>query len=940
MAALDYLLTYAGTPFINDWGRHIPLGPLPGDNVDFFAAKRQQPERNLLKELDRVLPFRWLQDFSPPSNYPSNKLNALAVQWSVGPNPNPQTVKIGDWFYPTGAGRWSVCRLLATSKMVKEMRSLTSGGKVAKKLSMMSVPASAGSPLNATYTIETDMCMLPPRPLGELGGDFDGLFLVTLVDDRWHWQGEPVNLTLTNSTTWADLVNTIATALGVTITAPTVPGVYPNPEPDSQLWTRNEDASFLLDAIGYNIGQILVRAYDGTYSFQTYSAGATQAEANRAALNPLLRMAGGDIFNTNTKLPAGNLSTFKNSVVPASITVSFPYYVYGADPVPHFSNSRTHASGFTTWYEDSYGDTYDVIVNISQGGASVTGLTGVGSVGLHSTAKAMIAEEGVSVPDNATTLDALALQLAQDFWDAQASVAFDEIYPGTYKWTPEAIHDIIYTWSEDRRQASTRVIHPEWNQIVKDFQHRTPEYSLVSGGGGKTVPLTVRGSGTGIQFFTNFIDIWGPNVSVSGEVTAAGIYKASVLISGGSVLSGVLTSGVVTSGYLGDMSVVSGSIASGSIGSIHISSGYYLLGSGSLTSGDIASGTVNWYDLASGYLDTCSGSHLVVEYGNGPGLVCTESGWQLVSSGTIVPYDLSSGVFLGQSGIVVEYGESGPVFSTSGVSTTLTSGQVQSGYLGDGAVVSGSIASGSIYWPHLSSGILTGQSGATIEYTESGVLISAPVGLSSGSVTSGYLGNDAVVSGNIASGQVSWPHMASGYLNVQSGIVVEYDGGPPTVGIGESLGGSSPISCFVRGAVFSGGGTAIDNSHTWHTVRYSGTVYWDTGTPVPFRTDGSGDIYLPQDGLYQVTSTVDTNATSGNAQFGWLHRIARDGFAGFDMGSMEVITTSGTTDIRITTTALVSGGSGTKIASTFLQNRGVPVLSFAEIQVVRLGDNP
>ena len=106
-------------------------------------------------------------------------------------------------------------------------------------------------------------------------------------------------------------------------------------------------------------------------------------------------------------------------------------------------------------------------------------------------------------------------------------------------------------------------------------------------------------------------------------------------------------------------------------------------------------------------------------------------------------------------------------FSGGGSSSgafTLTSGIVTSGYIGDSAVLSGNIGSGQIGIYHIASGVI---STATLG---SGQVVSGNIAsgiinqfsLSSGAVNSGHIGNDAVVSGSIASGQIGINHLASG----------------------------------------------------------------------------------------------------------------------------------------------------------------------------------
>ncbi|RJQ24612.1 hypothetical protein C4577_07525 [Candidatus Parcubacteria bacterium] len=112
-----------------------------------------------------------------------------------------------------------------------------------------------------------------------------------------------------------------------------------------------------------------------------------------------------------------------------------------------------------------------------------------------------------------------------------------------------------------------------------------------------------------------------------------------------------------------------------------------------------------------------------------------------------------------------------------GAAFALTSGIITSGYIGDNAVLSGNIGSGQIAAVHLQSGIILPGTGVSVAFGLSGITISASGGsavLTSGQVTSGYLGNNSVVSGSIASGQIASQHLANSSVlsgNLGSGQV-------------------------------------------------------------------------------------------------------------------------------------------------------------------------
>ena len=60
-----------------------------------------------------------LEDFGIPSSYPGRNLGAIAQESQIDRGPNAGGLHVGEWYYPPGAGRWSVFRGLMTSSMVK-----------------------------------------------------------------------------------------------------------------------------------------------------------------------------------------------------------------------------------------------------------------------------------------------------------------------------------------------------------------------------------------------------------------------------------------------------------------------------------------------------------------------------------------------------------------------------------------------------------------------------------------------------------------------------------------------------------------------------------------------------------------------------------------------------------------------------------------------------
>lgn len=507
----QYGLTFAGIPFVLDQAITVRLnsnGSALKDRIpdELMSPRKFQTMASLMDELNRKLPWDYLDDFVSPPTYPGRNLGAIARTKKSPDSPRP-TVKAGEFFYPLGAARWSVFRMFATSTLTKAMvASCYTGGSSARPLVMSNLPILPDDPSASNYSITTPMYMLPPRCLGETGGGLDGLYLITLVDERWYWQWKQVTLgnLLTKDTTWAELVSAIGTALGVSISGGSADPAYFQPEQDSQLWSNSENAAVLLDSVAANIGKVVVRALDGSYALLTNTESENIQDSNRGSATAVQRLAGGDMFENTGKLPVGSLSTARNAVVPQSVTVTFPQYIIGNDPVPHLVNTRYRPQRPSAWYEESYGAVYSESVPILSGGHAVSGMAGIGTHSMHTTAKALYSGEVqlAAMPLNVSGLTSLALAMATSYWESQAQSSLDEVYPGIYAWEPEGYNDILWVWSKDRRLCSTRVMRQEWNQIYTEFQHSTPPVvellmtNTPMGVGGPSVAQTWRDSYT------------------------------------------------------------------------------------------------------------------------------------------------------------------------------------------------------------------------------------------------------------------------------------------------------------------------------------------------------------------------------------------------------------------------------------------------------------
>ena len=575
MAAFDYLLSFGGIPFLSDVAQNAGLRMPPGGLQDAVVGgsphvgdprilgRKQQSQADLLEEVDRLIPWDFHREFVYPLGPIGKKLADIAARYPLA-QPLFPPIKMGQWFYPTGVSRWSVFRGLATSSCAAAMLDATQGNK-ALPFTMMSVPAGVANVSDGAYTLTTDMFMLPPRPLGETKGSLDGLYLITLVDERFYWQFDTVQIHPTKDTTWSAIITQLGLELGFSPNfGPAIASVYTSPEPDSPFWMNFESAAVVMDAVAANLGATWVRGLDGNYNLYQPIFSRQLAYFNRARVsNPNIavtglstiadgaflvgpggvltinwsliqatvglsfdpvRIAGGDLFASGVegKLPAGDLIASMNSVLPSQVSISYPKYVIGDDPVPHFSNPRYTNQRPSAWIEDSYGDTYVINVPLLSGGLQFSGQLGVQISGglqvingiptvtsgltgnpsftptIKETAKALYSGEVqlASQPLNVSGLTSLSMQLAYDFFNQQIDAALDEVYQGTFFWTPEGIHDIIWTYSDKARLASTRVIRSVWNSYAREMQHTAAALSgsttCMRGVGGPSVAQTWR----------------------------------------------------------------------------------------------------------------------------------------------------------------------------------------------------------------------------------------------------------------------------------------------------------------------------------------------------------------------------------------------------------------------------------------------------------------
>lgn len=457
MANFTYELSYAGIPFeIDNKAR------MAEQFMDDYVSMENGGENGDV--------------YSPPAFIGKNLFGLARRQRYTMP-----VVKLGEYFYPNNASRWSMFRGQASTEIKNAMvaQAFASTQSLPQPFVMKCNSMGATALDSKSYSIETNLYMLPPRPLAVHSTQFTGQWIVTLVDERYYWQWKNGGVFHpTASTIWEDLIEALGTQLGVTITYDPIESAYLQPEPDSHLWTNYENAAVLLDAIAENLNRTFVRKLDGTYKLENNDDSVAIVLANRGNIAKIVRLAGGSIFGTSGNVANDELG----AVAPESVTVTFPYYI--TSDVPHFKNTRQTG---TYWIDDSYSSVYTKVITLADAGPPYASYNSFpGTMVLKDTCKALIDAEDETIPTNQTELDALALILAQNYYLMQTGVAIDEVYPGTLVWEPEGINDLTWTYKSGRD--SLRVQCPEWNTMVQEFQHGDGTATR----GGRVIPLTVR----------------------------------------------------------------------------------------------------------------------------------------------------------------------------------------------------------------------------------------------------------------------------------------------------------------------------------------------------------------------------------------------------------------------------------------------------------------
>jgi hypothetical protein len=250
----------------------------------------------------------FLNKFQPLSNYIPWRRRSfpgrgmVATTWQTGFYAEPY-LRLNTFRFPTGAQRWGYGHFLCNSDAVGYLLGVAQPkGQPWQKipLAMGNPESNQGGTLVAGETMSVNVYLMPPTPLSGirgLSGQLQSLYLLTVVDQRyfWWWQNFG-NTTITSSTTWANLVQVVQSALNLsTITVDTISPAYLQPSVE-MFSLPYEPIPIIFDAIAKNIGMRVVMNYDETVSMQLYQTALTALNQDMAAHQNRVILSGGQRF--------------------------------------------------------------------------------------------------------------------------------------------------------------------------------------------------------------------------------------------------------------------------------------------------------------------------------------------------------------------------------------------------------------------------------------------------------------------------------------------------------------------------------------------------------------------------------------------------------------------------------------------------------------------
>lgn len=350
-------------------------------------------------------------------------------------------IDVGTLRWPWSASRFAIGHFLADNDQLAAIRQLVyQNGSYSPQPLIIS---------DGVTAMTASLWMLAPRPLAQDSDGLSGLWLLTLVDIRYFWWYRAAQINVAEgSTTWADLYQQIAVALGITLTADPIADAYLLPT--AALTTAYRALPILLDVVAAAVGQRIVVQYDGV----TVEALGPESAINRMLFTLASPAVAGEVIS------GGVASVLDDRPrLPQSVTLVCP---------------RLDNGIFT--------DTYTTYVITLQALAltdipEVAGFVGTKVIHTAQTAK----WNGGLAPLNDADLTALVIQTAADYYHWTAYGIVSRAFRGVVVPLLEGLHDA--SWHHPNHEILTR-LEPAPGMPDLDTNLKLTPSTYISGSGG------------------------------------------------------------------------------------------------------------------------------------------------------------------------------------------------------------------------------------------------------------------------------------------------------------------------------------------------------------------------------------------------------------------------------------------------------------------------
>lgn len=365
-----------------------------------------------------------------------NTWNGISEGGGYGPD---KPVKPYVLYWPVNATRWAHMHVVVSERQLKAIRKAAPTGSATLKMTWLNQDSIVEDSISPTMT------MLPAKPLSQLTLGLsrvrddisEGLYLLSLVDDRYFWwlQQTPAIGTMASSFTWKEVFTGIMSSLGASASQDAVASVYDNPK--VQLKDLAEFAPPAIDVACFYFGHRLTRSLSGSVKTKTPTNARTLAITNAEATAGagFTRQGGGkfslaDIHNTYPSYIKLFFPRNDKGQYTSAITTAGPYSATGSTVV---ATAGTTAVALVV----------PPLIRLTGNGKTKHLLT------------TYEADYLAGSPANQATMDALLAQMASDYY-LWTQPLFDLKFNGIVSLDPDGFHDI--EWTYWHREVSTRMI--------------------------------------------------------------------------------------------------------------------------------------------------------------------------------------------------------------------------------------------------------------------------------------------------------------------------------------------------------------------------------------------------------------------------------------------------------------------------------------------------